>query len=188
MGMSETRQTTAESSPNLLRDIVVYIGRRVSLNGTRVQKLLYLVEAEYADRNGARLMDYEFCHNRFGMNSKTLEDRVLAMKEEKGGPLFITFQKTDVGMGLRIKVKDDVPQPTLPAEVKAACDFVIREYGSMPLTSLMHAAKRTLPFYGTEDGDKVDWSSVKKVDQCNHKLSENGRRILQRALSAGEGS
>lgn len=186
-GRPETVAPTG-AKPEVLRDLVVYLSRRTNLNGTRVQKLLYLVEAEYADRHGVRLMDHEFYHDRFGMNSKVLEDRVLAMSEKRGGPLVLTFQKTDAGVGFRVGVRGDIPEPKLPHDVKEACDFVVTKYGSMSLTSLVHAAKQTLPFYGTAKGEKLDWSALLNRCPSDHEdqLSARGREILERAMRLHE--
>ncbi|MEM4730104.1 MAG: DUF4065 domain-containing protein [Thermoplasmata archaeon] len=169
---------------NLLRDIIIYLGKRTKLQSTRVQKLMYLIEAEYADRYGKRIMDYDFYHDRFGMNSLELHNRVQALKDKN---IRIEKYKTDIGEGFRVFIKPDTPDPHLPLEIKEVCDLILRTYGQIKnVVVLANIAKRTLPFQGTPEGKKIDWSLLTDPcarGECNCQLSEEGRRRLYEALN-----
>jgi hypothetical protein len=170
------------------RDLIVYLAKRTKLNATRVQKLVYLIEAEYADKHGRKLLPFPYYYDHFGMNSVQLEDRVLEIARSKDPPFIADLKDRDGGVGFDIKLSAGVPDPTLPAGVKSAADHVLKEYagisGTIPLAK---AAKQTLPFWGTERGAKVDWSILTDPNlrgECADKLSEKGRKRLQEALAA----
>jgi hypothetical protein len=170
-----------------VRDLVVYLARRTHLNATRLQKLIYLVEAEYADKHGRRLLSYPYYYDHYGMNSVQLESRVLEIARSKDAPFTAKLQDRAGGVGFDLKLAPETEDPALPDGVKAACDFILKEYakisGTVPLSK---AAKQTLPFWGTERGAKVDWTILTDSNlrgDCDEKLSEKGRKRLQSSFA-----
>ncbi len=177
----------SEPERTTIKDLIVYLAKRTKLNATRVQKLVYLIEAEYADKRGRKLLPFQYYYDHFGMNSVQLENRVLDIARSKDPPFTAEFRNRDGGVGFDLKLSAGVPDPTLPPGVKAAVDYVLKEYagigGTIPLA---RAAKQTLPFWGTERGAKVDWSILTNPNlrgDCTDKLSEKGRKRLQEALA-----
>ena len=164
---------------NILRDIIVYLGKRTRLQKTRIQKLMYLLEAEYADKHGKRLMTHPFYHDNYGMNSFVLETKVKKLRDDT---IEIRDYVVESRAGYEIKIKPGTPDPDLNPDIKAACDLILREYAPIhTVKQLATMAKRTLPFVGTPKGKMVDWSLLTDPcarGECNCELTENGRRLL----------
>lgn len=173
------------SSPGAsAEDVVLYLAKRTKINGTRLQKLVYLVEAEFADRSGRRLFDFDYFYNHFGMNAHELERRVLKLGGP-AGPVSIQTYPTDRGTGFAVQVKPETKDPGLQPDVRAVCDFVLKTYGALGLKELMTTAKATLPFAGTKPGERVDWSVIADcgTEGCSHELSPEGLAHLQENFS-----
>ncbi len=184
----ESARARGSSETVRLADLLVYLGRATRLNSTRIQKLIYLVEAEYADANGRRLFDYEYRFHDHGMYSEALRARVLQIAQASGSPFkFRQYVAPSGGMGFELTVRDDAGEAALPGAVKRAADVVIRDFarieGTRPLAA---AAKKTLPFYGTPKGSVVDWLILTDPDlrdgDSKEVLHEKGRKRLHAAM------
>lgn len=175
------------SQAALLQNILLYLGRRTTLHSSRIQKLVYLVEADYADRTGRRLTDYRFRYDNYGMFSPALKQDSLDIGRRDSRFQVRTYRTTGGGNGFALSLSNPSVDGDLPAAVKESCDAVIRSYGHyVTITELAAAAKRTLPFVGTKKGGTVDWSVLTDPcgrGDCEDELSESGKKILQNASS-----
>jgi hypothetical protein len=185
---SESASARGATETVRLGDLLVYLGRRTKLNSTRIQKLVYLVEAEYADTHGRRLLAFVYKFHHHGMYSEALRANTLHLAHAAGSPFKVQHYVTPTGgKGFELTVRDGVAEPALSEGVRKAADVVIREFaridGTRPLAS---AAKKTLPFYGTPKGGVVDWSVLTDPDlrdgDSEHVLHEKGRKRLYAAM------
>lgn len=169
------------SQAALLKNLLLYMGRRTPLRSARIQKLVYLVEADYADRTGHRMTDYRFRYDHYGMFSPNLREDVLSVVKDDPTFHMRRYPASDGGRGFELTLTG-TRDGDLPDEVRASVDRVIHEYGHMQrIQELASAAKRTLPFVGTRKGGTVDWSiltdSCNRGD-CNDELSAEGLKLL----------
>lgn len=178
------------SQAALLKNLLLYLGRRTELRSARIQKLVYLVEADYADRLGKRLTDYRFKYDDYGMFSPVLRSDVISICRRNSSFQVHRYRATDGGKGFSLTLTGEAGEADLPDEVKVSCDRVLREYAHLrSIVDLAAAAKRTLPFVGTPKEGTVDWSVL--TDPCNRgecddELSEEGARLLEASKAPSE--
>jgi hypothetical protein len=166
-----------------LRDLLAYLAARSphTLTSTRIQKLVYLIDAENADRSGRRLTSYSFFYNDYGMYSRRLRNDARGIGQ-RDNRFEIEEYNTTSGHGFRLILRQGIEPPSLPPAIQSVCDSVLEQYGNIrSVTSLAAKAKHTLPFFGTERGKMVDWSILTDPcnrGTCNHHLSTEGRRAI----------